>query len=350
MVRGYQFGFLKRECKGENMSRIFIDGIESGSLDLWDSNLGGVTASTTQKYSGSYAAKTLSGSQAYLAKGISSITAIKFKLCFYLNIVPAASYQMFLQFGNADGAQMGISINPTSLALELRRGTTLVASGTKVITTNNWYQLEGYLSIANAGGIGQLRLNGIASPLEIDFSGDTQEQAANTITLIKLGNLGLANNGLWYFDDMIFDTTDWVGNTRIQAIIPNGAGTNTNWTPSAGANYECVNEIPPSDTDYVETNINDILDTYACSNLSGTIDNIKCVQIQARCIKEGDPTPENLQLAVRSGGADYVSGNKAVPSILPVSLFNIWETDPNTSLAWTVSGVNDAEIGQKAVA
>jgi len=149
------------------------------------------------------------------------------------------------------------------------------------------------------------------------------------------------------FDNVVIDNTSWPGKTNIQAIRPTGAGNSTQWTPSAGNNWDCVDEVPASDADNVVTNANDQVDFYAAGNLVGAIDSVVCVQVQARAVKEGAPTPQNLALGVRTGGADYFSSDKAVPTAAK-SLFNLWAQNPNTAALWTKTDVDGAEIGIKS--
>jgi len=55
----------------------------------------------------------------------------------------------------------------------------------------------------------------------------------------------------WFcIDNLIVDNAGWIGQTRIQGLAVSGAGTTTQFDPSTGSNYECVNEVPYSDTDY----------------------------------------------------------------------------------------------------
>ena len=122
------------------------------------------------------------------------------------------------------------------------------------------------------------------------------------------------------------------------------------WNPSTGDNYACVDEVPPSETDYVSLNHIGNVDTYAAGDLVGAIGSVKCVQVQALAKAEGEPTPTNLQLVLRSGGTDYVGSSHEVPNTNAAQLASIWVTDPATAAAWIESGINDMEIGVKAVA
>ena len=118
-----------------------------------------------------------------------------------------------------------------------------------------------------------------------------------------------------HFDNVVIDDAAWPGKTNIQAIRPDRSrGNSTQWTPSAGANWDCVDEVPASDADNVVTNANDQVDLYAAGNLVGTIDSVVCVQVQARAVKEGVATPQNLALGVRTGATDYFSSDKIIPT------------------------------------
>jgi len=71
---------------------------------------------------------------------------------------------------------------------------------------------------------------------------------------------------------------------------------------SAGANWDCVEEIPYSDADYVSTNVTGKTDLYEVTDLVGSIHSVKCVQVAARSIKEGSPTPRICNWPVAVGG------------------------------------------------
>jgi hypothetical protein len=148
---------------------------------------------------------------------------------------------------------------------------------------------------------------------------------------------------------VVIDNAAWPGNTKIQAIVPAAAGNSTQWAPSAGANYQCVDEKPPSEADFLSTNTTGHLDQFVAGDLTGSIENVKCVQVQALAKAEGVPTPTNLQLSVRTGGSDFLSGDKAIP-VASGQLYEIWEANPDTVAPWEISEVNAMQIGVKAVA
>jgi len=237
--------------------------------------------------------------------------------------------------------------NPSSGLLEIRRGTgsgTLLATGAIAVNVATPILIEVHYKPHNTEGVFQVKVGGI---LDIDFTGDTTDGATATDG-IRVGGDGTYYSSCW-FDNVVVDNAAWPGNTKIQAIKPAGAGNSTQWIPSAGDNYACVDEVPPSETDFIVTNALDHLDLYAAGDLVGTIGSVKCVQLQALAKAEGSPTPHNLRLAVGTNGANYFSGDKAVPSS-SAQLSNLWEANPATAVPWQEAEVNAMEIGVKAVA
>jgi hypothetical protein len=327
------------------MARKFIDGFESGGDDLWDAeNNATVVSSAGLDMDGDYCLD-LNAITEYIEKNITATDTI------YLAVLwrfTSASQSKGIFTVKKDGTVLAtVRKNGTSYLLEATRGTILVATGTKTLNINTTYLIEAYIKIDDAAGKITVKVDGVQ---DIDFTGDTKPGADTQFNRVLLGYNG--NAGTYsqaYFDNFIMDDAAWIGDTKIQAVVPTGAGATTGWTPSAGNNWACVDEKPASDVDYVSINVNDVTDTYAAGNLAGTIGTVKCVQVQSRMRIDGAPTPNNIKLVVRSGAADYLSGDKAVPSS-EKSLWNLWETDPADAAAWTEADVNAMEIGVKSAA
>ena len=333
------------------MARKFIDGFESGSLGLW-TNVGQYAGLATgiAGMSGAYcldlATGSAPGSSVQLAVPAASEMYFAFKLrrtsdTFTINILT-------LLKGAATIGGLKIpatGANSGKLMAYVGTYTNETVAGATTIAKDTTYLIEVRYKVADSGGIIQVKLNG---SLEIDYTGDTKPGADTTFDLVSFG-FYTSYNAYFYLDDVVIDDANWIGNSQIQGLVASEAGNSTQWTPSAGANFGCVDEVPPSDSDYVSTNTDGHLDLYTFSDLQGAVDAVKSVQVQARMLKEGSPTPQKGQLAVRSGGANYVSGSKVLPIASPRAVCNLWETNPATSAAWTTTGVNGAEFGIKAV-
>jgi hypothetical protein len=213
------------------------------------------------------------------------------------------------------------------------------------IVANQTYLIEIYYKVADTGGRWTVKVDGVQV---IDYTGDTQASGNASTDRVGFGYDGvLTCSG--YFDNIVLDSAAWIGKTYVQKIVPTGAGSSTQWTPSAGSNYQTVDEVPASDSDFNEVNAAAQLDTFAAGNLVGSIGAVLCVQLQARAFYEGAPTPTKLKLAVRSGTTNYYGSDETLTTVAKAWM-KLWETDPDTAAAWTESGVNAAEIGYASVA
>lgn len=323
------------------MARIFIDGFESGGLDLWDNIGSGATAiSAPAGMDGSYAGQ-VATSNAFLEKILSA--AAEYYAAFLSKITFSVGISSICQFKSASTILIDMKRNNTSGKIEAYRGSTLIATGAVVLNVNQVYHLQFRANIHDTTGIVQVKVDGV---VDIDFSGDTKPGTETTINAFQIGQT-TANPMTMQFDNVVVDGAAWPGKTNIQTIRPNGAGNSAQWTSSAGANWDCVDEVPASDADNVVTNTNDQVDLYAAGNLVGTVDSVVCVQVQARAVKEGVATPQNLALGVRTGATDYFSADKVIPTAAK-SVFNLWAQNPNTSAAWTKTEVDGVEIGIKS--
>ena len=326
------------------MSRIFMDGFESGDFGLWTSVSGSVTIST-------YAGKTGN----YCINFSSNISNIEFQL-------PVAKTELYVALKLIIGATpiatrriigfyngttcLGVIAGDSDFKIRAFNGSTagtLLGISTK--TASAWSLIEIRYIPHLTSGTFTVKINGIT---DIDISGIATAPSTSTITAIKL--LPESTNLSGYIDDVIIDDANWIGPSSIQGLAVTGAGATTQFDPSTGSNYACIDEIPSSDADYISTNVANEIDTYACGDLTGTINSIKAVQVQARCMQEGSPAVPKIQLVTRPTSTDRVSASKDVQTFSPGVVNNIWELNPDDSAAWESADVNGMEIGVKAVA
>jgi hypothetical protein len=161
-------------------------------------------------------------------------------------------------------------------------------------------------------------------------------------------------NGVPVFDDFyICDTSgsfnnDFLGDARIKAVFPDGAGNYTEWTPSAGSNYQAVDENPPDDdTTYVSSSTPNQRDTYTFGASGLPSSTVKAVVVNMQARKDDGGTREIAGMA-RSSSTDGVAATQTLASSY-ANYQGIFETDPNTSAAWGLSAVDGAEFGHKLI-
>lgn len=329
------------------MARIFIDGIESGGLELWSASFGSPAANNSQAgRTGTYCLYMPASS--YLRKTISAQADIY--MAFKYENLSSTITRPVIKFMNGATVLGVLAVETGTLKLLAYKGdsATLLATSTAAMSAAAWKLIEIYYLPHATDGAFQVKIDGVLD-IDIDPADGDISTAPSTANIDTVQVGGGASQLAGYLDDIVLDDAGWIGNTKIQGIVPTGAGTTTQWDPSAGDNYACVDELPPSDADYVSTNVTNEIDTYAMGNLTGSITSIKCVQIQARAAYEGTPTPTHIQLGCRSNGADYFATDLTPPSSFG-PLTKILETDPDTEVAWIADGVNAAEFGVKATA
>lgn len=331
------------------MARIMIDGFEGGDLSLWDTAYNVTTATALSGMHGNYCLNVTSLSS-YLEVGLgSSLTEVYFSMKFRPHTSLSQYHGILTLYDDTYvmtriTMKRDISVPYTDTPVEVRVGSSAVAESTQTMNLDTTYRIQGYVKIAESGRI-VVKVNGVTW---IDYSGDTTIYSHVSVDTARLGASGTTYSGGYArFDDVVFDTTNYPGDTAIEGLMPSAAGSSTQWDASETPNYDCVDEYPPDDDDYVFTNVIDEVDLYGLGNLVGDIESIICVQVSARSKYSGTPTPTNLKLAVRPTSTTYVSSNKVVPADWN-ALYAIWQTNPQTSNPWSESEINAMEAGIKS--
>ena len=256
-----------------------------------------------------------------------------------------------------DGAVVhcGVAYQASTGILFAWRGTTATVLGAPAgaLTANAWNYVEVKVTISDTVGVVAVRLGG-ASVLNLTAQ-DTRNAGNATANIVQLGPGGSMGALSLHYDDIyILDATgtvnnDFLGDCKVEQLLPNGAGATTAWTPSAGSNYTCVDDVPPNgDTDYVSSATAGQTDTYAYGDLSvATSGTVKAVQATASCRKD-DAGARTLALVARPGSTDRVGATQSVLDTYSM-LAQVWDQNPDTSTAWTVAAVNASSFGQRLI-
>lgn len=212
------------------------------------------------------------------------------------------------------------------------------------IKEGTWYYLEGKAYSHSSAGTLELRLNGAT--------------VAN-LTGINTAAGGVGFSGFrwgcgsdYYIDDFYFiddvgGTPDFLGPLMIEDIRPSGDDS-VQWTPSAGSNYQCVDDVSLTTSDYVSSSTVNHTDVYAYENLSSIDTGVKAAQINTCARLSANGGQHVLQSLCDSNG-DIVTQNVGLVSVSKNLKPQLVLTDPDTSIAWTVSGINAAKFGIKVV-
>lgn len=337
------------------MTRIWMSGLEAGSLDIFPHVDSAAAISAVQTRTGAYSLHLPStNDRAWLILGV-GYTELFLRIGLYMTGGNGANDRTFCTLlDNLGNELLTFQVRQADSVLLVRRGDyddALIASG-GIVPTNTWCCIEIHVLIDNAAGIIQIRIDGVQI---INFSGDTQIDANNETRVVALG--ADPATGIYvcygYYDDLAINSihgirnNSWPGLGGIVGLVPTGAGNYTQLTPSAGANWAAVNEVPPDDdAAYVESATIDLKDTYRMQDLiitPGQVANIAAVQWLCRAYNTVSQGGDFARL-MRLYGVDYQGDDAGYdrsydyhPEIIAESL--------DTGQEWTEDEVNALEAG-----
>jgi hypothetical protein len=234
--------------------------------------------------------------------------------------------------------------------LSVRRGaSTVLGTTTFALSTNVYHFIEFKCTISDASGIAVLRVDG---DTKLNLSSvDTKQTSNATVNSIEItpnSNWGstVDIDDVYICDNQGSTNNDFLGDCRVDCLLPNADGSNSQFTPSTGSDhYALVDDASPDDdTTYLSHSTSGQKDTWNFANLTAlTSPSIKGVQLNLTA-KKDDAGSRLLKPVVKSGSTTS-SGSSQGLSTDYLQFAQIYETDPDTSAAWTESGVNSAEFG-----
>lgn len=226
----------------------------------------------------------------------------------------------------------------------------LGTSAAGVITAGTFYYVEAKVTIHSTAGAVTLRVNGAVVLALTGVNTRGAGASTNQVTRLYLSTYGSGGSTLTIDDLYLLDDTgstplnNLLGDVRVDARFPSGAGSNTGWTPSAGSNYTCVDESAPNgDTDYVSATSSGLKDTYAVQDAPVAGGTIYGVQVLWH-LKKTDASTCSVAPVVRHSGTDNV-GTAQNPTTSYLYQSQLYPTNPGTSVAWVEADFNAAEFG-----
>lgn len=246
--------------------------------------------------------------------------------------------------------------------IECRRnagGTLLGTSSGVAMSINTYYYIEIKVKINDSTGGVWIKIDGTdvlrlgdyaVSPAALDTRNGGTSGVIDNVDL-RSGS-GDTNDFDDYviWDDAVADADnpndDFLGDIRVETVFPTGSGNSTDGTPSAGSNWQCVDDNPPNDdTDYVSETTTGDHDTYAMGNLATATGSVTAVRWAANARKT-DAGSCTVAPVLRTGGADFTGSDKS-PGTSYRYLSQIYDVNPDTGLAFTISEINAIEVGWK---
>ncbi|MFA6690740.1 MAG: hypothetical protein WCR98_02035 [Saccharofermentanales bacterium] len=333
------------------MTLLAFAGAEDGMGEV--SIAGSVIQSTSQKRSGSYSFRgplTDHELENVLILNFSARSEVYFQGAHYTEDNSLFFGDKFLLCWRSGTTILGgLTINSDSLGYKVWTGdkATQIGSISAGYQQSNFILFELRVKLDDAVGVIQIKINGSQV---FDFSGDTKSGTETTIDNVLFSNSAVYSPGSYfYWDDIIICDTfgpymnSWPGGAKIEALRPTGAGAYSQWTPSSENNWECVDETPPSMTDYIESVTTGHKDSYVMEDIIADAISVKAVV--SRYWGGGGGQIKSL---LRIGSTDYVGSAIDVPISFSYA-DEIRYISPATSNPFTKSELNGLESGIEKV-
>lgn len=265
---------------------------------------------------------------------------------FEINIINGAEDQIRL---------LWVAVTSSTFRIDLKRGSTLIASSPEY-STLNWHYFELKVVVDPSAGTYELRRN--ETTVFSDTGVNTAESGSANWDAIHLTGISAEGNanGNPRFDDLyVCDGTgsinnDFLGDSVIEGRFPTGdsvVASMLDWTPSSGMDhYDLLDDAV--DNNNVTSNTPgdvDLLTFDSLAFITGTIHGVMSMTT-AGLDASGTRTMRNI---TRSNGTNYNGASQVVETTGWRTFFEIWETDPDTGVKWTLSGLNAAEFGFELV-
>lgn len=326
---------------------LHADGFRGGDVTTkWDSTSTGTRGTTSPRFpGGAY----LSGGTAW--KTFASLASAEVFVSAAFWFVSSAG--AVFSFWSDGGTTQHITITRTAGGLiEIRRGSssgTVLATGSTVVPASAWMQIEARCTVADSGGVVQVRLGGTTTT-EVSFTGDTRN--GGTSTLIDRTTVTAVNSSAKVTDAVICNTAGamnntWNGPVSVQTLAPTGDGTYSDGdlAPTASvAHYTYVDDLPTSSSDGVWVYSADS-ETFTFANTTG-VDQAIGMMVNLATFGQ---TSGSMKRLIRSGGTDYLGSTITIPAVAATTWPEVLEINPATSAAWTAADIDALDLGVRGL-
>lgn len=336
------------------MSLLWMEGFEwvNSAADLalrYDSILG-ITAQQAGRVSG-FSVATSNGATV-IQKNLGSNRASWVIGLGFFHVAGASARLIYLL--DSTSLQCELRTNASNQLLITRNGSQAsITNGTSTVTLSaGWNYVEWKVTIANSSSADSciVMLNGV-EVINVTAGSDLQNTANAFAQTVGLGNTSSATYRFddWYVLDQSGSVNnDFLGDSRVITLYPDGNGNSTQWTPIAGTNYENVDDATPdADSTYNFSSTVGHTDLYTFGNAPAALTTIHGIQTGIVARKD-DAGSREFARVIRTNSTNY-DGTTVTLTDSYVSYAEVQEQNPNTSSAWTVSDINAIEAGIKVV-
>lgn len=264
----------------------------------------------------------------------------KFHFRFPSGGLPASGSEPIVQcLTTGSNLKLEIRIDSSGNLSAYNSALTLLGTGATTLAPDTWYRIEIKCETGTSNAY-ELKIDGVT-----ELSSSSANLHATNHGTFRIGK-GTDRNGQsvsYYIDDVVVRDDAFHGDSEIKVLTPTGNASTMQWSGS----YTAVDEIPRSLADWVTSTAPDDVALFAFADaasagISGTIN---AVAVNTISVEDSAGTSSAF-VRMKSGAtnADTTPVELTSPGTAG-QLVLLRETDPNTSAAWTTSGVDAVEGG-----
>lgn len=259
----------------------------------------------------------------------------------------------FEKGGSGEQVHLEIVSNAGSFELRVMRGATQLGITTSAFAYAAWHHFEWKVTVHPSTGAYELRHNevNVLSATGVNTAAVGSSQADVFAMRFDTSNTNARVDDIVVWDGTGSTNNDFLGDCIVEGIEITGAGNTTQWTPSAGSNFDNVNDTgntTPDDSGAGGFNGSDTVgqkDLYAYGDLANITGNIIMVQLDSQMAMAASGS-RNVKTKYRDdGGTEADIATKAVTSTVYDTFSDVMDVNPTTSAAWDVADINGGQFG-----
>lgn len=324
----------------------FIEGFDalvSGkTIGKWDSG-STISSNATARFSGSAwtTNSTSSTGGAYKTLPINCSTILLSFALKFSALVNGTFLRLY------DGSNVHVDLRIEGGKLRITQNGTVLQTSTQTFDTNQWRNVQLLVTIGTTGSY-EVRVEGVSwlSGSSVNTKNASGGAYVNFFRLTACDAFASTN-----YDDLFLhgvnagETCTFVADMRVETKLASGAGDLTQMAPSAGSNYQCVDDASTDDdSTFVEADVAGEADLYHFADFS-TSGTIHCVQVSGY-MRKTDAGVVTASLGHK------VAATAAQTSPVSLNTSYTWHSEafrksPETTIDWTTSELNGTQWGTK---
>lgn len=265
------------------------------------------------------------------------------------NVAGHLTNNTLFRFVDGTNIQTSVVIDASKYINLMSGATVLAVSPFPIVDTGAWIYFDMRLKVDPTNGIFTVKMLSGGSRQVVSVSGVNTRQTANSS--IDHVDFCTTNSKNVRFDDYhLCDPTgtrnnSFMGNTYVANILPSADGFHTDWPPSTGNRYACVNKAQAVATPYISSATPGAKASFVMGGTFPSIwGEIAAAQVVATGYQADDTNPCSISALLRRAGVDYVGS--ASPLMVPMKCaVDIFEVDPSTGLPWVQAAFAETEAG-----